>query len=527
MAVIDPKDDCVVIRVVYDGAPMAGKTTSVATLGRGLGTDVYSPADLDGRTLYFDWLDYTGGLFEGRRIRCQIVSVPGQATLAPRRRRLLESADVVVFVSDSSPASFDADRRYLGALHGVLKNIQGPPIGIVLQANKRDVPDATPLEQLRRMLDELELRSAIVESVAIEGAGIRETFVFAVRLALDRVRELMRQGELKTRPPKINSAQELLQELQQAEDGALDLAAESGRLKHTRMQDVQPTSLASQALQEAMQDNLDAPAMAETRLAPPLQNIAMLTTAVATDSQPPMLPDEKIASGLVWPPVDGRMILHETAAGAARLQCDAAGNWWGVIDNRWQLHSAAGAVFDSIDAGRAELVQWARHHVACGEALSKQRCVVLATEGHGGLRLWQIVRVENSLRVQMEAALLSSAETIASSLLSVARSFLHMSERLSAAACDLPLRLDAVGLSSSGPMYLGFMPQLSQVRPPRLWSSSQAGDLLVTELGFAQPTLRARRNDLLAELAKIARNPGTQAQSEWRLLQRLVALARH
>ena len=87
MAVIDPNDDCVVIRVVYDGAPMAGKTTSVATLGRGLGASVYSPADHGGRTLYFDWLDYTGGLFEGRRIRCQIVSVPGQATLAPRRRR--------------------------------------------------------------------------------------------------------------------------------------------------------------------------------------------------------------------------------------------------------------------------------------------------------------------------------------------------------------------------------------------------------------------------------------------------------
>jgi hypothetical protein len=106
----------VVIRIVYDGAPMAGKSTSVRALGRGLGGEVVTPAEVSGRTLYFDWLDYTGGLFEGRRIRCQIISVPGQATLAPRRRRLLESADVIVFVGDSTPAGFAADRSYLNGV---------------------------------------------------------------------------------------------------------------------------------------------------------------------------------------------------------------------------------------------------------------------------------------------------------------------------------------------------------------------------------------------------------------------------
>ena len=66
MAIVDSRSDSVVIRVVYDGAPMAGKSTSVRALGRGLGGEVSSPAEVSGRTLYFDWLDYTGGLFEGR-----------------------------------------------------------------------------------------------------------------------------------------------------------------------------------------------------------------------------------------------------------------------------------------------------------------------------------------------------------------------------------------------------------------------------------------------------------------------------
>src|ERR1700759_2466014 len=111
MAVLDPRNDTIVIRVVYDGAPMAGKSTSVGALGRGLGSEVYSPAEVSGRTMYFGWLEYPGGQFEGRRIRCQIISVPGQATLAPRRRRLLESADAIISVGDSSPAGFSTDRQ--------------------------------------------------------------------------------------------------------------------------------------------------------------------------------------------------------------------------------------------------------------------------------------------------------------------------------------------------------------------------------------------------------------------------------
>ena len=138
MAVLDPRSDTVVIRVVYDGAPMAGKSTSVSALGAGLGVDVFSPTEVGGRTLYFDWLDYTGGLFEGRRIRCQIISVPGQATLAPRRRRLLESADAIVFVADSTPAGLNSDRGYLAGLYQVVARLDGPPVGVVLQANKRD-----------------------------------------------------------------------------------------------------------------------------------------------------------------------------------------------------------------------------------------------------------------------------------------------------------------------------------------------------------------------------------------------------
>ena len=276
MAVLDPRSDTVVIRVVYDGAPMAGKTTSVGALGRGLGSDVYSPAEVGGRTLYFDWLDYTGGLFEGRRIRCQIISVPGQATLAPRRRRLLESADAIVFVGDSTPAGFIADRGYLSGLSRVLARLPGPPVGVVLQANKRDQAHAVPIDNIRSMLDSMELRVGVVESIATDGSGIREAFVFAVRLALDRVRELMRTGQLERVRPQVDNAQELLDLLKRSEDGSMEYAAAAG-LVHTRVSDVRPQSIVSEALAQAVGEN-------ETVAASP----------VGANGYVPAIPDDRV-----------------------------------------------------------------------------------------------------------------------------------------------------------------------------------------------------------------------------------------
>jgi hypothetical protein len=379
MAVLDPRSDAVVIRVVYDGAPMAGKSTSVGALGRGLGSQVFTPAEVSGRTLYFDWLDYTGGLFEGHRIRCQIISVPGQATLAPRRRRLLESADAIVFVGDSSPAGFDADRGYLGGLCRVLEQLPGPPVGVVLQANKRDHAHAVPVERIRSMLDDMGMRIGVVESVATDGTGIREAFVFAVRLALDRVRELMRTGQLQTERPQIDSAQELLDHLKRAEDGTMDYASAAG-LVHTRVSDVRQQSIASEALEQAVRDNGAAPRSSES-------------AGAESGGYVPAPPDERVASGMVWPPVGGRMVLQEVAQAGVQLRCSAQGDWSGAANGRWRLHSAASEVYEALEEGRTVLVQSARIHAANAREKSLDRCVVLAGDGRGRYRLWQITRV--------------------------------------------------------------------------------------------------------------------------------------
>ena len=368
MAVLDPRNNTVVIRVVYDGAPMAGKSTSVAALGRGFGSKVYSPAQVNGRTLYFDWLEYTGGQFEGHRIRCQIISVPGQASLAPRRRLMLQSADAVVFVADSSPAGFISDRGALSGLARMLEQIPAPPVGLVLQANKRDHSHAIPLEQIRSMMESVGLRAGVVESVANQGVGIREAFVLAVRLALDRVRELTRTKLLLQGRPQFDSPQELLDVLKKGDDGSRKYSGKAGRVR-SRVSQVEPESIVSDAIAQAT-----------------------LESEPVAKGHVPATPDERVESGLVWPPVDGRTVLHEIAKARIQLSCSEQGDWSGVSDG-WQIYSAASEVFDDVNAGRMALVEVARSHAAGDRGRSLEKCVALAGDGNGRYRLWRITRL--------------------------------------------------------------------------------------------------------------------------------------
>jgi signal recognition particle receptor subunit beta len=363
MALLDPRTQTVVIRIVYDGAPMAGKSTSIRALAAEFGSEVITPQEIAGRTLYFDWLDYVGGVFEGRQIRCQIVTVPGQVTLASRRKHLLEMADAVVFVGDSTPEGLAKDETYLKALREMIEGIKEPPVGVVFQANKRDHPDAVPVAQMREMLDKLEMRLGVVESVATEGSGIRAAFVFAVGLALARVEDLMRLERLPIMAPSIDTAEDLLNDLRWGEDGTLDLAAASA-MAHMRVSNV----------------------LSEIRGTEPKAR------KVTVGNVTPAPPDDRVGSGLVWPPVDSRLILHELSQARIELELSPRGDWAALVNDRWRIFSPASNVYEDLEAGRHVLVQIARIHAASWNEKSLERCVALAEDGRGRYRLWQIIK---------------------------------------------------------------------------------------------------------------------------------------
>jgi len=196
MPIIDHRDNSVVLRIVYDGPPEAGKTTNLRQLCSRLSLSRRGEMDSPGggeRTQYFDWLDITGGWVGGHRVRCQLVTVPGQIQLARRRRHILDSADVVVFVADSRAGAAPETSAALRSLARGLDHRADVPL--VLQANKQDLPGAQPPEQLHAALG-LAARVPVVAAEASGGTGVLESFMLAVRLAVDHVRALLVAGEL-------------------------------------------------------------------------------------------------------------------------------------------------------------------------------------------------------------------------------------------------------------------------------------------------------------------------------------------
>lgn len=444
MAVLDAERNAVVLRIVYDGPPYAGKTTSVRSLARSLGREVETPAEAeDGRTMFFDWMEYTGGLFEGHQIRCQIVSVPGQPDLGGRRRALIESADAVVFVADSSEP--EAVARSLGHVRELVEVLRpaDPAIGVIVQANKRDLPTAVPRAQLREALGDDFASTALTESVADAGVGIRETFVLAVRLALDRARELMTRGELPQGRPHVDSAEQLLSALE---------------------------------------------ALTPPPPPPPVEPELEVVTGPR-----PRLPDAKVPSGAIWPPVEGRMVLHE--ATASELIVHRVGeDWIAGMGSGWRVHSAAAAEFTAFDDGRQALLAWARLHSTHADILSSARCVVLAESTPEVWRLWQIVKLAPSLRSWLvEGARLDVAELF--ERLSLAAATLHDAYSR-CADTRLSPTLDTIGRGARGAQFVALMP--GQLAAPIARASDTVGNiardlsrLLASELGARRAELRA------------------------------------
>lgn len=485
MAVLDVERGAVVIRIVYDGPPEAGKTTSLRALSASLGRPMTTPAQSGDRTLYFDWLEYTGGLFEGYQIHCQIITVPGQTVLTHRRHALLETADVVVFVSDSNPAAMAITTEYLGDLRTKLAQLPGPPVGVILQANKRDRAGAVSVDALRAAAPGM----AVLESIATEGSGVRETFVFAVRLALDRVRELLRERSLHHGPPDVQNSADLLAHLARSESERAALASRD---------DGADRSLAGSALNEVMDAELAVTAAVTADVGP--------AAAMPAAQNVPLAPDGTVPSGMIWPPVEGRVLLFEACAIPFTPRKLPDGDWIGEVPG-WRFHSPRQACYANAEVGRRGLIEWARLHASGQRWLSGPRVVVLAAAGDGTWRLWQIVKIEQSLRDLLVLNLGDGSPAgLLRRLLDSGRLLLAATESLVMAPCRLPLRIDTIGAPRGIPLYVGFLPDPFLIRTPQPIQREQRAALLRRELGaLAAAELRAYAKEAFPPLSSIAR----------------------
>lgn len=195
MAHIDLDTGDIVVRLAYDGASSAGKTTNVQRLHAQLLSarpgDVVSPATTSRDTAFFDWREFAGGYLGNRRLRVQLLSLPGQPTRAHRRRHLLSIADAVVFVVDATAERHDVN---VAMAAQVVQTRAHHAMPVVVQRNKIDLA-AAPLDASSLLASlQLPADTPVVDANATADVGVTETFLLACRLMTAAVRD--RVGKL-------------------------------------------------------------------------------------------------------------------------------------------------------------------------------------------------------------------------------------------------------------------------------------------------------------------------------------------
>ena len=101
--------------------------------------------------------------------------MPGQVLYERTRVAVLNGADGVVFVANSQRSKLAEDVRSLQELARNLTQ-QGKrflEFPMVIQYNKRDMPDALPLEILEKYLNSMKVPS--YEAIASKGVGVFDT----------------------------------------------------------------------------------------------------------------------------------------------------------------------------------------------------------------------------------------------------------------------------------------------------------------------------------------------------------------
>ncbi|GAA5440756.1 ATP/GTP-binding protein [Deinococcus caeni] len=179
-------------KIVYYGPGMSGKTTNLkhvfSKVPGHLRGEMVSLATEDERTLFFDFLPLDLGTVQGFKTRFHLYTVPGQVFYNASRKLILRGVDGIVFVADSAPNRLRANAESMRNLRENLQEhgIDVRDVPIVLQINKRDLPDALPTAMIRSVIDprgELQL----FEAMSDKGVGVFETLKTVSRLVLERL----------------------------------------------------------------------------------------------------------------------------------------------------------------------------------------------------------------------------------------------------------------------------------------------------------------------------------------------------
>jgi mutual gliding-motility protein MglA len=178
----------IILKIVYYGPGLSGKTTNIKFVhgatnpdARGNLITLETKAE---RTLFFDFLPLSLPPIRGFKTRLHLYTVPGQLFYSASRKLILKGADGVVFVADSQAERFEAN---LIALEDMKENLAEygfdiERIPFVIQYNKRDLDNVTPVEELRTALNPWGVPDFEASAAADGGPGVFDTLKAVVKI---------------------------------------------------------------------------------------------------------------------------------------------------------------------------------------------------------------------------------------------------------------------------------------------------------------------------------------------------------
>ncbi len=178
-------------KIVYYGPGMCGKTTNLqyihTQVPRDAKGDLLSIATETERTLFFDFLPLDLGKVRGFQTRFHLYTVPGQVLYERTRVAVLNGSDGVVFVADSARDKLEENIKSLKelAVNITRQNKKFQDFPIVLQYNKRDLPNALPMQVLDKYLNSMNWTR--YEAVATTGVGVFDTLKAISKVVISKL----------------------------------------------------------------------------------------------------------------------------------------------------------------------------------------------------------------------------------------------------------------------------------------------------------------------------------------------------
>ena len=277
----------ITIKIVYYGPGLSGKTTNLQYLH-----SIFDPAksgkllslatEAD-RTLFFDFLPIELGKISDFSIRFQLYTVPGQVRYNATRKLVLKGADAIVFVADSQRVMSEQNSESLKNMHEnlIANNINPDEIPVILQFNKRDLPNILSVDELNKDLNgntKYEYR----EAIAVDGKGVEDTFKRITKLVINGIAE-KHKVKIQTVEPEALKEEEI-EPIKEPDRRLAEPAAS--------LPDIEPLRFESPPIEQTA---YEPPSMRESFPAPVAEERAMPKEVIVKEiREVPAVPIEKV-----------------------------------------------------------------------------------------------------------------------------------------------------------------------------------------------------------------------------------------